>query len=102
MRALLVMAALAALGLPPIAHAETGRLEAVLAAPEAKRMVVLDSRVWRCDSNLCLARSPGRSQSLSRECARVARKLGLLSAYSRNGMPLTSAQIKTCNAWRSR
>jgi hypothetical protein len=61
------------------------------------RMVVLDGRVWRCDAAVCRANGQGRSQGLARECARVARKLGPLAAYSRDGVVLQGADLDRCN-----
>jgi hypothetical protein len=61
------------------------------------RPVVLDGRVWRCDGAQCAAAGRGRSQGLIRECARVARKLGPLTAYARDGVALDQAGLDRCN-----
>jgi hypothetical protein len=61
------------------------------------RPIVLDGRVWRCGGAQCAAAGRGRSQGLIRECARVARKLGPLTAYERDGVALDQAGLDRCN-----
>lgn len=74
--------------------------EAVLAKPASRAVIVLDDRVWHCDGRVCRADRRGRSQSLTRECARVARRLGALIAYSRAGAAIDPATLALCNAGR--
>ena len=74
--------------------ASTTTLEA---ARTSDRPVVLDGRVWRCDGLVCTATGKGRSQGLIRECTRVARKLGPLIAYRRDGVTLDRAGLDRCN-----
>ena len=94
MRALLISLALG-LALPPVAVAASALT--LVDAPVGARILVLDGRVWRCEGSACQASGHGRSQALGRECARVARKLGPLSAFSRDGVSLIGADLDRCN-----
>ena len=72
--------------------------KAILITPPAKPSArVFDGRVWHCDGSACQARGRGRSQGVVRECARVARKLGPLLAYARDGVALDEASLQHCN-----
>ena len=94
MRALFVSLALSL----TVANGAFAASSAVLAEPPGRsRLVVLDGRVWRCDGVACHANGHDRSQALARECARVARKLGPLTAYSRDGVAMSGADLERCN-----
>lgn len=59
----------------------------------------LDGRNWSCDSaGRCIGRGGGASQPLMRECRRFAARFGPVSAFSRDGMALTEAELVQCNA----
>ena len=92
---LLTSLALAAalLGQPVAAGAS-----ATLVEPREVRMH-LDGRNWSCDSaGQCIGRGGGASQPLMRECRRFVARFGAVSAFSRNGMALTEAELARCNA----
>ena len=71
---------------------------ATLVEPREARMN-LDGRNWSCDSaGQCIGRGGGNTQPLMRECRRFVARFGAVSAFSRNGMALTEAELGQCNA----
>jgi hypothetical protein len=71
---------------------------ATLVEPREARMN-LDGRNWSCDSaGQCVGRGGGASQPLMRECRRFVARFGAVSAFSRDGMGLTEAELVQCNA----
>jgi hypothetical protein len=71
---------------------------ATLVEPREARMN-LDGRNWSCDSaGQCVGRGGGASQPLMRECRRFVARFGAVSAFSRDGMALTEAELVQCNA----
>jgi hypothetical protein len=92
---LLTSLALAAalLGQPVAAGAS-----ATLVEPREARMN-LDGRSWSCDAaGQCVGRGGGASQPLMRECRRFVARFGAVSAFSRDGLALTEAELGQCNA----
>lgn len=72
---------------------------ATLADPVEARRVVLDGRSWSCASDgVCVARGPGASQPVLRECRRFVARLGLVTRYERDGVALTADELARCNA----
>jgi len=58
----------------------------------------LDGRNWSCDpAGQCVGRGGGASQPLMRECRRFVARFGAVSAYSRDGLALTEAELAQCN-----
>ena len=94
MRALILSALAAGLVAGEASAASSASLQTGGPGP---RLVVLDGRVWRCDGGDCAAAGQGRSQGLIRECARVARRLGPLVAYRRDGVTLDPTGLARCN-----
>lgn len=71
---------------------------ATLVEPREARMN-LDGRNWSCDTaGRCVGRGGGASQPLMRECRRFVARFGAVSAFSRDGMALTEAELVQCNA----
>ena len=71
---------------------------ATLVEPREARMN-LDGRNWSCDSaGQCIGRGGGNTQPLMRECRRFVARFGAVSAFSRNGLALTEAELGQCNA----
>lgn len=71
---------------------------ATLVEPREARMT-LDGRSWSCDSaGQCIGRGGGNTQPLMRECRRFVARFGAVSAFSRNGLALTEAELGQCNA----
>lgn len=70
---------------------------ATLVEPREARMN-LDGRNWSCEpSGQCVGRGGGTPQPLMRECRRFVARFGAVSAYSRDGMALTEAELARCN-----
>lgn len=71
---------------------------AVLAAPAEARSEIFDGRTWTCGPDgVCVARGPGVSQPVSRECRRFVARFGLVTRYERDGVALTETQLAQCN-----
>ncbi|WP_428150725.1 CC_3452 family protein [Brevundimonas sp.] len=62
--------------------------------------LTLDGHVWRCDAaGQCVGRGGGGvTQPLMRECRRFVARVGAVSAYARNDLALTEAEVAQCNA----
>ena len=72
---------------------------ATLAAPGDARRVVLDGRSWACGPDgACVARGPGASQPVLRECRRFVARFGPVTRYERDGVALGEADLTRCNA----
>jgi hypothetical protein len=74
--------------------------EAVLvSAPAQAVQTVIDGRLWRCLGTGCRAQPTGTaaSQSVARECRRVAAELGALSHYRTGRRVFTPAELANCN-----
>ena len=72
---------------------------ATLSAPGEARRVVLDGRSWSCGPDgACVARGPGASQPVLRECRRFVARFGAVSRYERDGLALAEAELAQCNA----
>lgn len=72
---------------------------ATLSAPGEARRLVLDGRSWSCGPDgACVARGPGASQPVLRECRRFVARFGGVSAFSRDGVALSQAELVRCNA----
>jgi len=71
---------------------------AVLAAPGEARSEIFDGRNWSCGPDgVCVARGPGVSQPVGRECRRFVARFGVVTRYERDGAALTEAQLAQCN-----
>ncbi|GAA0649597.1 CC_3452 family protein [Brevundimonas lenta] len=58
----------------------------------------LDGRNWNCNGGgECVGRGGGTTQPLMRECRRFVTRFGPVSAFSREGLALTEAEIGQCN-----
>lgn len=83
------------------AAADTPRnAEAVLrAAPERATQTVIDGRLWRCFGTGCRAQAATTptSQSVARECRRVAAEFGELMHYRSGKRVLTPSDLTACN-----
>jgi len=72
---------------------------ATLSAPGEARRLVLDGRSWSCGPDgACVARGPGASQPVLRECRRFVARFGPVTRYERDGTVLTEAELARCNA----
>lgn len=70
---------------------------ATLTQPQESRLN-LDGRNWACDaSGQCLGRGGGTTQPLMRECRRFVARFGAVSAYARQDVALTEAELAQCN-----
>lgn len=70
---------------------------AVLVQPRETRMN-LDGRNWACDpAGQCIGRGGGASQPALRECRRFVARFGAVSAFAREGLPLSEADLAQCN-----
>ena len=88
---LMIAALLAAQPVPAAGAAAT------LVQPREVRLN-LDGRNWACDpSGACVGRGGGASQPLMRECRRFVARFGAVSAFSRDGLGLTQAELAQCN-----
>ena len=71
---------------------------ATLTQPREVRMN-LDGRNWACDAaGQCVGRGGGAAQPLMRECRRFVARFGTVSAYGRDELTLTGAEIAQCNS----
>lgn len=81
----------------PLAAAPLVGASAVLIQPREVR-VNLDGRNWACDfAGQCVGRGPGASQPAVRECRRFVARFGAVSAFVREGVPLSEADLSQCN-----
>ena len=103
---LLVLAAVALLAVAPVGRSQTvaamnkGASAARLASPPSKGFdEVVDGRIWRCDAGICRAveSSAAKSQSLPRECANAAHRLGVFASYQTGAETLSAEQLDACN-----
>lgn len=70
---------------------------AVLIQPRETRMN-LDGRNWACGPvGQCVGRGGGASQPALRECRRFVARFGAVSAFAREGVPLSEADLAQCN-----
>lgn len=70
---------------------------AVLIQPREVR-VNLDGRNWACDpAGQCIGRGGGASQPALRECRRFVARFGAVSAFAREGVPLSETDVAQCN-----
>ena len=70
---------------------------ATLVQPREVRLN-LDGRNWACGPDgACVGRGGGAAQPLMRECRRFVARTGAVSAFSRDGLALTQAEIAQCN-----
>lgn len=60
---------------------------------------VLDGRIWHCEGQVCRANafSTAHAQSLGRECASAARKLGAFEHYQNGSEVLQGEDLAKCN-----
>ena len=71
---------------------------ATLASPGEARRLMLDGRAWSCGPDgACVARGPGASQPVLRECRRFVARFGPVTRYERDGVALTEAELANCN-----
>lgn len=83
----------------PLAQPTVLDAAASLAVPGEARRAVLDGRSWSCDSDgACVARGPGASQPVLRECRRFVARFGAVTRYERDGTALTADELARCNA----
>lgn len=81
-----------------VAQPAAAGANATLVEPREARMN-LDGRNWSCDSaGQCVGRGGGNTQPLMRECRRFVARFGAVSAFSRDGLALTGAELGQCNA----
>ena len=61
---------------------------------------VLDGRIWHCEGQVCRAGALGtaHAQSLGRECATVAKKVGAFESYQTGSDALAAEDLAKCNA----
>lgn len=77
---------------------QTTGASATLTQPREVRQS-LDGRSWSCNGGgECVGRGGGTTQPLMRECRRFVTRFGPVSAYSREGLALTEAEIGQCNS----
>lgn len=85
------------------APALTPGAAAVLAAPGEARSEIFDGRNWTCGPDgVCVARGPGVSQPIGRECRRFVARFGAVTRYERDGAALTDVQLAQCNTAAAR
>lgn len=71
---------------------------ATLSSPGEARRIVLDGRSWSCEADgACVARGPGASQPVLRECRRFVARFGAVTRYERDGVALTPDELARCN-----
>lgn len=76
---------------------------ATLAAPGEAWSEIFDGRNWICGPDgACVARGPGVSQPVLRECRRFVARFGVVTRYERDGAALTEAQLAQCNTAAAR
>ncbi|KQW82551.1 CC_3452 family protein [Brevundimonas sp. Root1279] len=82
----------------PAQPVQSGGASATLTQPREVRQS-LDGRSWNCNGGgECVGRGGGTTQPLMRECRRFVTRFGPVSAYSREGLALTEAEIGQCNS----
>jgi len=96
-KAIFASAALALAIVHPVTA--TPNSQATLVEPKAgAQLVIVDGRVWKCTGVNCFAPAEGSGQPLARECARVVKVLGKVTAFVRDGVPLDEKRLAACNA----
>ncbi|WP_298162502.1 hypothetical protein [Brevundimonas sp.] len=61
-------------------------------------VLTLDGHRWSCEATgQCIGRGGGAGQPLMRECRRFVVRVGAVSAYARDGLALTEAEVAQCN-----
>ena len=108
--ALLAAVASAALGNAPAPTLQPitlpkGETFATLATPLSRPIdTVFDGRIWHCEGQTCRAgyTSSARSQSTTRECAAVAKRIGAFESYQTGSDLLAADALTTCNATAKR
>jgi hypothetical protein len=88
-----------AAAVPQLAFADqVPSAEAKLATPVSEpKKVTIDSRIWRCEGDTCKGAEQGNTQPAKRECAKVAKVLGPLTAYKDGKRDLSEADLAACN-----
>ncbi|MEZ5710140.1 MAG: hypothetical protein R3E02_12215 [Blastomonas sp.] len=96
--AIVIVASLSALTMfsATTAHAQTGGyFRAELASPVEKTVEVVNGVVWRCEGTSCTG-----TKSTSRPvnaCARLARKVGEVTAFTVRGDAMDAEDLTSCN-----
>ena len=94
---ILIAAALTA-AQPAAAPAPALEASATLSRTGEARRQILDGRAWICNAQgACAGRGGGASQPILRECRRFVARLGPVTAFARDGVELTAAQLEQCN-----
>lgn len=104
MKTLAAALALTSLALATGAEAQAlrkGETSATLASPLKKPFYdVIDGRMWDCSGTTCHANPQGgmSAQSLARECASAAKKLGAFATYQTGDKTVEGDALTACNA----
>jgi len=80
------------------AFAADAQTRAKLAAPVAAPVkVIVDGRLWSCTGDVCVAAGQGKLQPIKRECVRVAKAIGPVTEFTRDGAALDAQGVAACN-----
>lgn len=81
---------------PAVAAAGTAYYRAELASPLAEpRREILNGVIWSCSDNSCTGTKGGSRAEL--ECARLAQKVGHISAFAKGDAALDESALARCN-----
>jgi hypothetical protein len=88
---------LASLTLSSTALAAAPTYVANFVAPATIDRVISSDRLWACQGTMCLAGGEATSPA-KHICARLAKEIGAVSAFSFKGRAFTDEQLAACNA----
>ncbi len=78
-----------------MAKGEPVYYEATLAAPVKDNVTIVKGTIWHCRNNVCKA-SKSRTKD-AYVCAKLARKVGEVTAFEIKGVPFDPAALVSCN-----
>jgi hypothetical protein len=81
------------------ATAAEQRYTATLAQPlTARKQVIIDYNIWRCEGSSCALVSRPNDINAVRNCRELKRQVGALAAYGKEGDQFDPDKLAKCNA----
>jgi hypothetical protein len=81
------------------AAAAEERYTATLAQPvAARKQVVIDYNIWRCEGSSCVLVSRPNDINAIRNCHELRRQVGAVTAYGKEGDQFDPDKLAKCNA----
>jgi hypothetical protein len=74
------------------------RYTATLAQPVAKKELVANGNIWRCEGSTCVLASDPQTAASVRSCHALELQAGTLSAYGTKDQPFDPDKLAKCNA----